>query len=177
MIQALENLEATIAKINTTYRRAFKKTYDEVNAKFQEVFPRLFSGGVANLQLTDPEDLLDSGVEIMVQLPGKKMSAIALLSGGEKSLTACALIISLFLVNPSPFCLFDEVDAALDDVNIVRFSEIIKELAKNSQLVVITHNKRTMELAETLYGVTMEKKGVSKVVSVRLHKSEQSNAA
>lgn len=177
LIQALENLEATIAKINTTYRRAFKKTYDEVNAKFQEVFPRLFSGGVANLQLTDPEDLLDSGVEIMVQLPGKKMSAIALLSGGEKSLTACALIISLFLVNPSPFCLFDEVDAALDDVNIVRFSEIIKELAKNSQLVVITHNKRTMELAETLYGVTMEKKGVSKVVSVRLHKSEQSNAA
>ena len=120
------------------------------------------------MQLTDPDDLLESGVEIMVQPPGKKLKTIALLSGGEKSLTAAALIISLFLTKPSPFCLLDEADAALDDVNVVRFNEIIKELAKTSQLVVITHNKATMELADTLYGVTMERKGVSKIVSVKL---------
>jgi chromosome segregation protein len=177
LIQALDNLEETIAKINSTYKRAFKKTFEHVNTMFQEVFPRLFLGGKAFLQLTNPDDLLESGVEIMVQPPGKKLKTIALLSGGEKSLTAAALIISLFLTKPSPFCLLDEADAALDDVNVVRFNEIIKELSNTSQLVVITHNKATMELADTLYGVTMERKGVSKIVSVKLRKSEEIDAA
>ena len=177
LIQALDNLEVTIAKINNAYKKSFKKTFEEVNLKFQEVMPRLFHGGKGELALTNPEDLLESGVEVMVQLPGKKATSIALLSGGEKALTATALIISLFLVKPSPFCILDEVDAALDEVNVLRFNDIVRELAKNSQLIIITHNKRTMELAQTMYGVTMEKKGVSKIVSVRLVQSGEGNAA
>jgi chromosome segregation protein len=171
LISALENLELTIGKINSTYKREFKKTFDDVNAQFQIVFPRMFKGGAGSLQLTDPENILEAGIEIMVQPPGKKMSSIVLLSGGEKALTSSALIVSLFLVRPSPFCLLDEVDAALDDVNVSRFNEMLTELARISQLIVITHNKRTMELAHTLYGVTMEKKGVSNIVSVRLKKA------
>jgi chromosome segregation protein len=170
LISALENLELTIAKINSTYKREFKKTFDEVNAKFAAVFPRLFKGGKGLLTLNDPDNILDSGVEIMAQPPDKKMNTLALLSGGEKALASAALIISLFQVKPSPFCLLDEVDAALDDVNIVRFNEILLELSQNSQLIIITHNKKTMELSHTLYGVTMEKKGVSGIVSVRWKK-------
>lgn len=177
LIQALDNLELTIGKINSAYRREFKKTFEEVSQRFQEVIPRLFSGGVGMLKLTDPDDLLESGVEILVQLPGKKMTTIALLSGGEKSLTATGLIIALFLVRPSPFCLLDEVDAALDDVNILRFNDIMKELSTRSQLILITHNKRTMELSQVLYGVTMEKKGISKIVSVRMRDPEDNHAA
>jgi len=177
LIQALENLEATIAKINNAYRKSFKKTFVEVNQSFQQVLPRLFRGGKGSLELTDPDNLLESGVEIMVQLPGKRTTSISLLSGGEKSLTATGLIIALFLVKPSPFCMLDEVDAALDDANIMRFNEIIRELAERSQLILVTHNKRTMELAHTLYGVTMEKKGVSKIVSVRLKDAGETHAA
>ncbi|HUT53445.1 MAG TPA: chromosome segregation protein SMC [bacterium] len=175
LIAALENLELTIAKINTAYKKSFRQTFEEVNLKFQEVFPRLFNGGKAFLQLQNPEDDLESGVEIWAQPPGKKMSSIALLSGGEKALTASALIMALFLIKPSPFCLFDEVDAALDDVNIARFNDLLTDLSHSSQLIIITHNKRTMALADVLYGVTMEKKGASKIVSVRLKGSE--NAA
>jgi chromosome segregation protein len=173
LIQALDNLEVAIAKINTAYKRAFKVTFEEVNLKIQEVFPRLFPGGKAYLQLTNPEDILESGVEIMTQLPGKKVASIVLLSGGEKALVASALIFALFLVKPSPFCILDEVDAALDEANVGRFSEIVKDLAQNSQLIIITHNKRTMDLAHALYGVTMERKGVSKIVSVRLRDPEE----
>jgi chromosome segregation protein len=175
LISALENLELTIAKINSAYKKSFKSTFDEVNLKFQEVFPRLFNGGKAYLKLTNPDDDLESGVEIWAQPPGKKMNAIALLSGGEKALTSSALILALFLVKPSPFCLFDEVDAALDDVNITRFNDLLSDLSKSSQLIIITHNKRTMALADILYGVTMEKKGASKIVSVRLKNAEAQN--
>ena len=167
LINALENLELTIAKINNAYKKSFKQTFEKVNENFQEIFPRLFNGGQAVLSLTNPEDILESGIDIMAQPPGKKMKSIVLLSGGEKALTSSGLIVSLFLVKPSPFCLLDEVDAALDDMNITRFNDLIMDLADHSQLIVITHNKRTMEMAETLYGVTMEKKGVSKIVSVR----------
>lgn len=169
LIQALDSLEKTIAKINATYRKEFRQTFEAVNQKFQVVFPRLFHGGKAMLVLTDEANLIESGVDIVAQPPGKKPQNISLLSGGEKALTAVALIFSLFLINPSPFCLLDEVDAALDDVNIDRFNELVKELSSTSQFILITHNKRTMEMAQTLYGVTMEKMGVSKLVSVKLN--------
>ncbi|MFO8056214.1 MAG: chromosome segregation protein SMC [bacterium] len=177
LIQALDNLEVTIGKINSAYRRAFKKTFEEVNNRFQEVFPRLFNGGKAYLQLTNTEDILETGVEILAQPPGKKLYSIALLSGGEKALTASALIISLFQVKPSPFCVLDEVDAALDEVNIARFKELIYEMAERSQLILVTHNQMTMDIANSIYGVTMEKKGVSKLVSVRFQEGNGHNAA
>ncbi len=177
LIQALDNLEVTIGKINSAYRRAFKKTFEEVNLKFQEVFPRLFNGGKAYLQLTNTEDILETGVEILAQPPGKKLNSIALLSGGEKALTSSGLIISLFQVKPSPFCLLDEVDAALDEVNIARFKELIYEMAERSQLILITHNQNTMEIANSIYGVTMEKQGVSKIVSVRFREGNNRDAA
>jgi chromosome segregation protein len=177
LIAALEKLETTIAKINSSYKRAFKKTFEQVNEKFQEVFPRLFNGGKAFLQLTNPDDLLEAGVEIYAQPPGKRMNTIALLSGGEKALASSALIMSLFLVKPSPFCLLDEVDAALDDVNVVRFNDLLTEISKTSQLILITHNKRTMEMAAVLHGVTMEKQGISKIVSVRLKESGEINGS
>ncbi len=167
--QSLEGLQAAIAKINRTTRRRFRETFEQVNGKFQEVFPRLFRGGRAELQLTDEEDLLECGVEIVVQPPGKKLQSVNLLSGGEKALTAVALIFSIFLIKPSPFCLLDEVDAPLDDANIGRFNEMIREMSAVSQFIIITHSKRTMEVADTLYGVTMEEPGVSKIVSVRMH--------
>ncbi|MBE0595632.1 MAG: chromosome segregation protein SMC [Desulfuromonadales bacterium] len=167
--QSLEGLQTAITKINRTTRKRFRETFDLVNARFQEVFPRLFRGGRAELSLTDEEDLLETGIEIVVQPPGKKLQSVNLLSGGEKALTAVALIFSIFLIKPSPFCLLDEVDAPLDDANIGRFNEMIHEMAQNSQFIIITHSKRTMEVADTLYGVTMEEPGVSKIVSVRLN--------
>ncbi|HKJ89301.1 MAG TPA: chromosome segregation protein SMC, partial [Gammaproteobacteria bacterium] len=158
-----------IAKINRTTRKRFRETFELVNAKFQEVFPRLFRGGRAELQLTDEQDLLETGIEIIVQPPGKKLQNVNLLSGGEKALTAVALIFSIFMIKPSPFCLLDEVDAPLDDANIGRFNEMVREMTDISQFIIITHNKRTMEIADTLFGVTMEEPGVSKLVSVRIN--------
>jgi chromosome segregation protein len=167
--ESLTGLQSAISKINRTTRRRFRETFDLVNAKFQENFPRLFRGGSASLRLTDEEDLLDTGIEIDAQPPGKRLQNVTLLSGGEKALTAVALIFSIFMVKPSPFCLLDEVDAPLDDANIGRFNEIVREMSKTSQFVIITHSKRTMEIADTLYGVTMEEPGVSKTVSVRIN--------
>jgi chromosome segregation protein len=167
--QSLEGLQTAITKINRTTRKRFRETFDQINAKFQEVFPRLFRGGRAELQLTDEEDLLETGIDIVVQPPGKKLQNVNLLSGGEKALTAVALIFSIFLIKPSPFCILDEVDAPLDDVNIGRFNELVKEMSEISQFIIITHNKRTMQIADTLYGVTMEEPGVSKLVSVRIN--------
>ena len=171
--QSLEGLQTAIAKINRTTRRRFRETFDQVNAKFQEVFPRLFRGGQAELRLTDEEDLLETGIDIVVQPPGKKLQSVNLLSGGEKALTAVALIFSIFLIKPSPFCMLDEVDAPLDEANIGRFNELVREMSAKSQFIIITHNKRTMEIADTLYGVTMEEPGVSKLVSVRINDFDQ----
>lgn len=167
--QSLDGLQTAITKINRTTRKRFRETFDQINAKFQEVFPRLFRGGQAELQLTDEQDLLETGIDIVVQPPGKKLQNVNLLSGGEKALTAVALIFSIFLIKPSPFCILDEVDAPLDDVNIGRFNELVKEMSEISQFIIITHNKRTMQIADTLYGVTMEEPGVSKLVSVRIN--------
>jgi chromosome segregation protein len=165
---ALGQLQRAIQKINRTSRKRFQETFDLVNAKFQEVFPRLFRGGRAKLVLTDEENLLESGVEIVAQPPGKRLQSIELLSGGEKALTAVSLIFSMFLVKPTPFCLLDEVDAPLDEANVVRFNEMVREMSDNSQFIIITHNRRTMEIGDRLYGVTMEDPGISKLVSVNL---------
>jgi chromosome segregation protein len=167
--ESLRGLQQAIQRINRTTRQRFQETYNLVNAKFQEVFPRLFCGGRAELRLTDEEDLLETGIDIIVQPPGKKLQNVTLLSGGEKALTAVALIFSIFLIKPTPFCLLDEVDAPLDDANIGRFNDMVREMSDISQFIIITHNKATMQVADTLYGITMEEPGASRVVSVRLH--------
>jgi chromosome segregation protein len=165
----LATLSDAIARINRTSRRRFRETFEAVSKRFSENFPRLFRGGKASLALTESEDVLEAGIEIMAMPPGKRLQNVNLLSGGEKTLTAIALLVAVFQVRPSPFFLLDEVDAALDDANVGRFNEIVRELASESQFILITHNKRTIEVADVLYGVTMERKGVSKLVSVELH--------
>jgi chromosome segregation protein len=173
--RAVDQLQRAIDKINKTSRKLFKDTFTAVNDTFKKVYPRLFRGGQAYLSLSGGEgvDLLEAGVEIMAQPPGKKNSTVEQLSGGEKALTAVALVFSIFLIKPSPFCILDEVDAPLDEANVDRYNEIVREMTDRSQFIVITHNKRTMEAADTLYGVTMQEPGVSKLVSVNLAKLGQ----
>jgi len=166
--RSLADLERTIQRLNRASRTKFAETFAAVNAKFQEVFPQLFRGGEARLVLTDEHNLLESGVEIVVRPPGKKLETTTLLSGGEKALVAVSLIFSLFLINPTPFCFLDEVDAPLDDANIGRFTTLLTEMSQRSQFIVITHNKRTMQAAHVLYGVTMEEPGASKLISVAM---------
>ncbi len=164
---ALETLETAIKKIDRETRQRFKETFDRVNAGLQDLFPRLFGGGHAYLELTG-EDLLDAGVSIMARPPGKRVSNISLLSGGEKALTAVALVFSIFRLNPAPFCLLDEVDAPLDEANIGRFSQLVSEMSERVQFLFVTHNKGTMEAAHQLCGVTMREPGVSRLVQVDL---------
>ena len=164
----INSLRDAISRINRTSRKRFRETFEQVREHFEENFPRLFGGGKASLELTDAEDILEAGVDIMAQPPGKRLQNVNLLSGGEKTMTALALLVAVFQVRPSPFFLLDEVDAALDDANVGRFNQLIVEMSKTSQFLVITHNKRTIEVADILYGVTMEQKGVSKLVSVVL---------
>ncbi len=169
LVQSIQTLHDTIDRINRTTRRRFKTAFDSINETFSEVFRRLFGGGRASLILTDESNLLETGVDIVVQPPGKKLGNILLLSAGEKALTAISLLFAIFRYNPSPFCLLDEVDATLDDHNVARFIDILRELSLKTQFIVITHNKRTMSFADVLYGVTMAEKGASNVVSVDLH--------
>ena len=163
--KALNTLMMAIRKIDIETRTRFKETFDLVNVKLQQLFPKLFGGGHAYLEMTG-EDLLDTGVALMARPPGKRNSSIHLLSGGEKALTAIALVFSIFSLNPAPFCLLDEVDAPLDDANVMRYSELVKEMSRTVQFIYITHNKVAMEMAEQLMGVTMHEPGVSRLVSV-----------
>jgi chromosome segregation protein len=163
--QALSTLEDAIKKIDRETRTRFKETFDKVNTAFQAIFPKLFGGGHAYLELSG-EDILDTGVSVMARPPGKRNSTIHLLSGGEKALTAVSLLFALFELNPAPFCFLDEVDAPLDDANVVRYSDMLKALSEKTQLVYITHNKISMEIAQMLVGVTMSEPGVSRLVSV-----------
>jgi chromosome segregation protein len=165
----IQSLREAIARINRTSRRRFRETFEMVSKRFSENFPRLFGGGKASLSLTESEDVLEAGIDIQAMPPGKRLQNVNLLSGGEKTMTALALLVAVFQVRPSPFFLLDEVDAALDDANVGRFNQLITELAVQSQFLIITHNKRTIEVADVLYGVTMEQKGVSKLVAVSLH--------
>ncbi|HEX8699079.1 MAG TPA: chromosome segregation protein SMC [Myxococcaceae bacterium] len=172
---SLEQLKEAITRIDATSRERFKQTFDVVNEKFQAVFPRLFGGGRASLVLTNEGPGAEPGVEIVAQPPGKKLQSVNLLSGGEKALTAVALIFGIFLIKPTPFCLLDEVDAPLDEGNVGRYNDMVKEMSSQSQFILITHNKRTMEVADTLYGVTMEEPGISKLVSVKLREAKAAN--
>jgi chromosome segregation protein len=172
---SLQALRQAIARIDRTSRERFARTFEVVNERFQRVFPRLFGGGRAGLLLTQEGPTGEAGVEIVAQPPGKKLQSVTLLSGGEKALTAVALIFAIFLIKPSPFCLLDEVDAPLDEGNVGRYNDLLREMSKSSQFILITHNKRTMEVADTLYGITMEEPGISKLVSVRLREATAAN--
>ena len=162
---ALETLLTAIRKIDRETRQRFKDTFETVNKRLGELFPKIFGGGHAYLELTG-EDLLDTGVSLMARPPGKRNASVHLLSGGEKAMTALALIFAIFHLNPSPVCMLDEVDAPLDDANVERFAELIRDMSKEVQFVMITHNKLTMEMADQLMGVTMSEPGVSRLVSV-----------
>jgi chromosome segregation protein len=166
--KSMSTLRATIKKINQKSKQQFRETFDVIQGHFKELFPKLFGGGEGDLILTDPRDLLNTGVDVTVRPPGKRRQRIALLSGGEKAMTTMALIFSFFLYKPSPFCVLDEVDAPLDDANNMRFTNLLKELSQLSQFIVITHSKITMERADHLYGVTMQEPGCSSVVAVRV---------
>jgi chromosome segregation protein len=173
---SIASLKEIIARINRTTKQMFTDTFNELQQKFGDVFARLFPGGRAELVLTEPEEGLNGepgasgepGVDIVAQPPGKRLKSITMLSGGEKTLTAMALICASFLIRPTPFCVLDEIDAPLDEENIGRFTAVLTELAQRAQFIVITHNKRTMAVADSLFGVTMEEPGVSKLVSVHL---------
>ncbi len=165
---SVDSLKRTIREINAASSERFNATFQVVNQHFGETFARLFRGGEAEMRLLDEEDVLESGIEILARPPGKRVQNLMLMSGGEKALTAIALLFALFRTKPSPLCILDEVDAPLDDVNTTRFVDLLADMAANTQLIMITHNKLTMEVASRLYGVTMEEKGVSKLVSVEL---------
>jgi chromosome segregation protein len=166
---SLESLKRLIQRISRITKNRFLEAFEQINDKFQKIFPELFKGGKAFLQLDNVDDPLEAGIDMVAQPPGKRLQNINLLSGGEKSLAALALVIAIFQYKPSPFCVLDEVDAALDDVNVMRFTEILREISKVSQFILITHNKQTMEIADQLYGITMESPGISQIVSVKMN--------
>ena len=177
LVKAKEDLEKVIQKINLTSRELFQATFTQVQDHFKDIFQRLFEGGRAELILIDEGDVLESGIEIVARPPGKRLSSVSLLSGGEKALTAIALMFALFMVKPSPFCLMDEIDAPLDDTNLLRFINVLREFSRKTQFVIITHNKITMEAADVMYGVTMEESGVSKVISARFKDGDREDEA
>jgi chromosome segregation protein len=178
LIHAKKELLEVITRINRTTKELFATTFEQIRLNFQEMFSELFGGGKANLLLVDDTDPLESGIEIIARPPGKQLQSISLLSGGERTMTAVALLFSIYMVKPSPFCVLDEMDAPLDESNIGRFIKLLDRFVDQSQFLVITHNKRTMSRADTLYGVTMEERGVTKLLSVKFHgkeKQEQPN--
>ena len=174
--KALSDLEKAIQQMNRECRKLFDETFHAVNAKFQELFPKMFRGGRAELRLTNPEDMLETGIDIVAQPPGKKLSSIELMSGGEKALTAVSLIFAIFQIKPSPFCVLDEVDAPLDEANVGRYCEMIREMTDRSQFILITHIKKTMQMVDVLHGVTMGEPGVSRLVSVHVSEAARESA-
>jgi chromosome segregation protein len=174
--QSLAALRQAIVRIDRTSKERFEETCKIVDETFRQVFPRLFGGGKGQQVLTPGEDGREAGVDVLAQPPGKKLQSVTLMSGGEKALTAVSMIFAIFLIKPTPFCLLDEVDAPLDDANVGRYNAMVKEMSKASQFILITHNKATMEIADTIYGVTMEEPGVSKTVSVRFHAHDEGQA-
>jgi chromosome segregation protein len=175
--KAQNDLHSAINKINATTRENFRQTFSEVRDHFRRLYGVLFEGGEADLVLTDQENMLETGVEILAQPPGKKLQSISQLSGGEKTLTAIALLFSFFMVRPSPICMLDEADAALDDANVDRFVAMLRQFAGRSQFLIVSHNKKTMEACDVMYGVTMEDSGVSQMISVDFRKAESAAAA
>ncbi|MGD0580860.1 MAG: hypothetical protein ABSC08_18265, partial [Bryobacteraceae bacterium] len=168
LLDSIRDTEKAINEIDTESRKRFNLAFEVINQNFKEMFTKLFGGGVGEMRLTGEGDALEQGIEIVAQPPGKRLQNVLLLSGGEKALTAVALLMGIFRYQPSPFCVLDEVDAPLDEANVGRFTQLVKDMAAQTQFIVITHAKKTMEAAEGLYGVTMQEQGVSKLVSVRL---------
>jgi chromosome segregation protein len=165
---AKTQLREVITELDMLMEREFRKTFDAVSVHFREIFTRLFGGGTAKLALTDPEHLTTSGVEIQCRLPGKRTQTLSMLSGGERSLTACALIFALLRVSPTPFCVLDEVDAMLDEANVGRYRDMLEELTLQTQFIIVTHNRNTVQVAETVYGITMGADTASQMISLKL---------
>ena len=166
--KAREDILAVIDDIDKTSSEMFFNTFNEIKKNFADIFKELFEGGNATIELTDEENILESGIDILARPPGKKLKDLNLLSGGERALTAIALLFATYMVRPSPFCFLDEIDASLDEENIGRFIRMLQKFAKKTQFIIVTHNKKTMSTAESIYGVTMEEPGISKVVSYRI---------
>jgi len=172
LVQAKAQLHELINKINSQTKEMFRATFEQIRENFRAMFTEVFGGGKADLLLMDENDLLESGIDIVARPPGKQLQTISLLSGGEQTMTAVALLFSIYQVKPSPFCVLDELDAPLDESNINRFIRVLQRFLEHSQFIIITHNKRTIGMADVLYGVTMQEHGVSKIVSVKFHKSD-----
>ena len=169
LVDSIAATGEAIRKIDKTTKERFREAFTLINEHFEHTFTTLFGGGRAGLVLLDESDQLESGIDIIAQPPGKRLQSVQLLSGGEKALTAMALMFAIFRYRPSPFCLLDEIDAPLDDANIGRFVEMLQGMQEHTQFILITHNRKTMEIADRLYGVTMEEPGVSKLISVQLN--------
>jgi chromosome segregation protein len=171
--QAEEDVQQVIVELDELMQRELRRTFDAVAEEFSDMFKRLFAGGSARLVLTDPEDMASTGIDIEARLPGKRMQGLSLLSGGERSLTASALIFALLKVSPTPFCLLDEVDAMLDEANVGRFRELLRELSQGTQFIVVTHNRSTVQVADVIYGVTMGRDSSSQVISLKMEEVEK----
>lgn len=177
VLEAKDSLLRALAKLDRESKALFREAFERIREEFQKMFQRLFGGGRADLILVDESNILESGIEIIARPPGKKLQAISLLSGGERAMTAISLLFAIFKVKPSPFCILDEIDAPLDDSNVIRFAEILQEFARDSQFIIITHNKKTISASDVLYGITMEENGKSKVVSARLTQGREGASA
>ena len=175
LVSAISKLRNSINELDQKGRERLLNAFEKVNRKFNEVYTKLFNGGIAKLELVDSDDPLESGLELLVSPPGKRLQSISLLSGGEQALTAMSLIFAVFLTSPAPICILDEVDAPLDDANVTRFCALLDELTKitDTKFVIITHHALTMSRMDRLYGVTMPEKGISQLVSVDLQKAEE----
>jgi len=173
LVAAKIQLLEVINRINTQTRTMFVETFEKIRDNFRLMFTEVFGGGKADLVLSDENDVLESGIEIVARPPGKQLQSISLLSGGEQTMTAVSLLFSIYQVKPSPFCVLDELDAPLDESNVVRFVKILQRFLAHSQFIIITHNKRTIQMADVLYGVTMQEHGVSKIVSVKFHRADE----
>jgi chromosome segregation protein len=173
LVKAKEQLLDVINRINTQTREMFAETFYKIRDNFRSTFTEIFGGGKADLVLVNESDVLESGIDIVARPPGKQLQSISLLSGGEQTMTAVALLFSIYQVKPSPFCVLDELDAPLDESNINRFIRILQRFLTHSQFIIITHNKRTIGMADVLYGVTMQEQGVSRIVSVKFHKADE----
>jgi chromosome segregation protein len=176
LVGARQKLVTMINKINQTTSQMFSDTFAKVNENFGSMFKKLFDGGSAKLVLVDEEDVLESGIEIIARPPGKKLQNVSLLSGGERALTAVSLLFAIYMIKPSPFCILDELDAPLDDSNIGRFINILQDFLGQSQFLVITHSQQTIAAASVIYGITMEEKGVSRLVSMKFVDAKEQNA-
>jgi chromosome segregation protein len=166
-------IKEVIAELDVLMQREFRKTFEAVAAEFRQIFTRLFGGGSARLVLTDPDDLTLTGIDIEARLPGRREQGLSLLSGGERSLTAVALVFALLKVSPTPFCVLDEVDAMLDEANVGRFRDLLRELSQRTQFAIITHNRNTVQVADVIYGITMGRDSASQVVSLKLDEVSQ----